>query len=115
MKTALLPCRLTFEGKLIGGLVCPCGSAPARFPVDGTTFEELLASADARMYRDKAGRRSRNLVRHARLWPTPKAPEPQKARGFSRLPSATAAEAVSDRMVAVRSALIFLPFDLHNY
>jgi diguanylate cyclase (GGDEF)-like protein len=40
-------------------------AGPARFPVDGTTFEELLASADARMYRDKAGRRSRNAVRHA--------------------------------------------------
>ena len=35
-------------------------AGPARFPVDGTTFEELLAAADARMYRDKAGRRSRN-------------------------------------------------------
>ncbi len=40
-------------------------AGPARFPVDGTTFEELLASADARMYRDKAGRRSRNAARHA--------------------------------------------------
>jgi diguanylate cyclase (GGDEF)-like protein len=32
----------------------------ARFPDDGTTFEELLAAGDERMYRDKAGRRSRN-------------------------------------------------------
>ena len=40
-------------------------AGPARFPVDGTTFEELLASADARMYHDKAGRRSRNASRHA--------------------------------------------------
>ncbi|OLC44960.1 MAG: hypothetical protein AUH43_17375 [Acidobacteria bacterium 13_1_40CM_65_14] len=39
----------------------------ARFPVDGNTFEELLASADERMYRDKAGRRSRNSGRHALL------------------------------------------------
>jgi diguanylate cyclase (GGDEF)-like protein/putative nucleotidyltransferase with HDIG domain len=38
----------------------------ARFPDDGTTFEELLAAADERMYRDKAGRRSRNSAgRHA--------------------------------------------------
>ncbi|HKB10061.1 MAG TPA: HD domain-containing phosphohydrolase, partial [Vicinamibacterales bacterium] len=32
----------------------------ARFPEDGATFEELLAAGDERMYRDKAGRRSRN-------------------------------------------------------
>ena len=37
----------------------------ARFPVDGRTFEELLAVADERMYHDKAGRRSRNSGRHA--------------------------------------------------
>jgi diguanylate cyclase (GGDEF)-like protein/putative nucleotidyltransferase with HDIG domain len=35
----------------------------ARFPEDGKTFEELLAVADERMYRDKAGRRSRNAGR----------------------------------------------------
>jgi diguanylate cyclase (GGDEF)-like protein/putative nucleotidyltransferase with HDIG domain len=40
-------------------------AGPARFPEDGSTFEELLASADERMYRDKAGRRSRNSNRHA--------------------------------------------------
>ena len=38
-------------------------AGPARFPEDGTTFEELLAVADERMYRDKAGRRSRSTVR----------------------------------------------------
>ena len=32
----------------------------ARFPDDGTTFEELMAAGDERMYRDKAGRRSRS-------------------------------------------------------
>ena len=37
----------------------------ARFPEDGGTFEELLAAADERMYRDKAGHRSRNSGRHA--------------------------------------------------
>jgi diguanylate cyclase (GGDEF)-like protein len=38
----------------------------ARFPEDGKTFEELLATGDERMYRDKAGRRSRNSAgRHA--------------------------------------------------
>ena len=37
----------------------------ARFPEDGGTFEELLAAADERMYRDKAGRRSRSSSRHA--------------------------------------------------
>ena len=35
----------------------------ARFPVDGDTFEELLAAADERMYHDKAGRRSRSSIR----------------------------------------------------
>jgi diguanylate cyclase (GGDEF)-like protein len=40
-------------------------AGPARFPEDGTTFEELLSAADERMYRDKAGRRSRNSTRHA--------------------------------------------------
>jgi diguanylate cyclase (GGDEF)-like protein/putative nucleotidyltransferase with HDIG domain len=37
----------------------------ARFPADGASFEELLAAADEKMYRDKAGRRSRNSGRHA--------------------------------------------------
>ena len=37
----------------------------ARFPEDGGTFEELLAAGDERMYRDKAGRRSRNSGRSA--------------------------------------------------
>jgi diguanylate cyclase (GGDEF)-like protein/putative nucleotidyltransferase with HDIG domain len=37
----------------------------ARFPIDGGSFEELLAAADERMYHDKAGRRSRNSGRHA--------------------------------------------------
>ena len=40
-------------------------AGPARFPEDGATFEELLAAADERMYRDKASRRSRNSGRHA--------------------------------------------------
>ncbi|MEP6916056.1 MAG: HD domain-containing phosphohydrolase, partial [Acidobacteriota bacterium] len=39
-------------------------AGPARYPLDGATFEELLAAADERMYRDKAGRRSRNSGRH---------------------------------------------------
>ncbi len=39
-------------------------AGPARFPNDGRTFEELLAAADERMYRDKAVRRSRNVTRH---------------------------------------------------
>lgn len=37
----------------------------ARYPADGTTFEALLAVADARMYHDKASRRSRSAARHA--------------------------------------------------
>jgi diguanylate cyclase (GGDEF)-like protein/putative nucleotidyltransferase with HDIG domain len=37
----------------------------ARCPEDGETFDELLAAADERMYRDKATRRSRNAGRHA--------------------------------------------------
>ena len=40
-------------------------AGPARFPHDGKTFEELLAAADARMYQDKAGRRSRGSSRQA--------------------------------------------------
>jgi diguanylate cyclase (GGDEF)-like protein/putative nucleotidyltransferase with HDIG domain len=40
-------------------------AGPARYPVDGRSFEELLAAADERMYQDKAGRRSRNSGRHA--------------------------------------------------
>jgi len=36
----------------------------ARFRVDGTTFDELMAAADERMYHDKAGRRSRGSGRH---------------------------------------------------
>jgi diguanylate cyclase (GGDEF)-like protein/putative nucleotidyltransferase with HDIG domain len=36
-------------------------AGPARFPMDGRTFEELLAVADERMYRDKAGRRARTV------------------------------------------------------
>jgi hypothetical protein len=38
----------------------------ARYPIDGGTFDELLTAADERMYRDKAGRRSRQTSRHAR-------------------------------------------------
>ena len=37
----------------------------ARYPADGATFEALLTVADARMYHDKATRRSRNAARHA--------------------------------------------------
>ena len=37
----------------------------ARFPDDGKTFEELLTAGDERMYRDKAGRRSRSSARHS--------------------------------------------------
>ena len=40
-------------------------AGPSRFPEDGSTFEDLLAAADERMYHDKAGRRSRNSSRHA--------------------------------------------------
>ena len=40
-------------------------AGPARFPMDGSSFEELLAAADERMYQDKAGRRSRNSGRQA--------------------------------------------------
>jgi diguanylate cyclase (GGDEF)-like protein/putative nucleotidyltransferase with HDIG domain len=40
-------------------------AGPARLPLDGRTFDELLAVADERMYRDKAGRRSRNSGRAA--------------------------------------------------
>jgi len=36
----------------------------SRFPMDGTTFDELMAAADEKMYHDKAGRRSRSTSRH---------------------------------------------------
>ncbi len=38
----------------------------ARFPADGLAFPDLLLVADERMYRDKAGRRSRNSGHAAR-------------------------------------------------
>jgi len=38
-------------------------AGPARFPNDGHSFDELLAAADERMYRDKAVRRSRSALR----------------------------------------------------
>jgi two-component system, cell cycle response regulator len=37
----------------------------ARFPEDGSTLKDLLATGDERMYRDKATRRSRDVTRHA--------------------------------------------------
>jgi diguanylate cyclase (GGDEF)-like protein len=39
----------------------------ARFPADGRSFEELLAVADERMYRDKAARRARTTARAVAL------------------------------------------------
>jgi diguanylate cyclase (GGDEF)-like protein len=36
----------------------------SRFPMDGTSFDELMAAADEKMYHDKAGRRSRSSGRH---------------------------------------------------
>jgi diguanylate cyclase (GGDEF)-like protein len=35
----------------------------ARYPVDGRTFNELLAAADERMYHDKASRRTRHVAK----------------------------------------------------
>ena len=45
---------------------CRCRSAPGRRASRRTarTFDELLAAADERMYRDKAGRRSRSSVQN---------------------------------------------------
>jgi diguanylate cyclase (GGDEF)-like protein/putative nucleotidyltransferase with HDIG domain len=37
----------------------------ARFPQDGVTLDELLISADERMYQDKASRRGSSRVRHS--------------------------------------------------
>ena len=42
-------------------------AGPARFPTDGRSFEELLAVADERMYRDKAGRRARSTARQSAI------------------------------------------------
>ena len=56
-----------FEPRTGVRLSLSISAGPARFPVDGTTFEELLAAADERMYQDKAGRRSRNSARHGQV------------------------------------------------
>ena len=54
-----------FEPRTGVRMALSISAGPARCPDDGTTFEELLAAADERMYRDKAGRRSRNSGRHS--------------------------------------------------
>jgi len=54
-----------FEPRTGVRMALSISAGPARFPDDGATFEELLAAADERMYRDKAGRRSRNSGRHS--------------------------------------------------
>jgi len=54
-----------FEPRTGVRMALSISAGPARFADDGTTFEELLAAADERMYRDKAGRRSRNSVRNS--------------------------------------------------
>lgn len=54
-----------FEPRLGVRMALSISAGTARFPADGGTFEELLTAGDVRMYRDKAGRRSRNSQRHA--------------------------------------------------
>lgn len=54
-----------FEPRLGVLMALSISAGAARYPADGQTFEELLTAADERMYRDKAGRRSRNSQRHA--------------------------------------------------
>ena len=54
-----------FEPRVGVLMALSISAGAARFPADGRTFEELLTAADERMYRDKAGRRSRNPQRHA--------------------------------------------------
>ena len=53
-----------FEPRAGVRLSLSISAGPAQFPIDGTTFEELLARADERMYHDKAVRRSRQSARH---------------------------------------------------
>jgi diguanylate cyclase len=54
-----------FEPRLGVRMALSISAGAARFPADGGTFEELLTAGDVRMYRDKAGRRSRNSQRQA--------------------------------------------------
>jgi diguanylate cyclase (GGDEF)-like protein/putative nucleotidyltransferase with HDIG domain len=54
-----------FEARPGVQLCLSISAGPASYPADGDTFGELLAAADERMYRDKAGRRSRNSGRQA--------------------------------------------------
>jgi diguanylate cyclase (GGDEF)-like protein len=54
-----------FEPRTGVRMALSISAGPARYPDDGASFEELLAAADERMYRDKAGRRSRNSGRHS--------------------------------------------------
>jgi two-component system cell cycle response regulator len=49
-----------FEARPGVRLSLSISAGAARFPVDGRTFDELLAVADERMYHDKAARRSRH-------------------------------------------------------
>jgi GGDEF domain-containing protein len=55
-------CVHPFEPRPGVRMALSISAGAARFPDEGTTFEELLAAADERMYRDKAARRSRRRV-----------------------------------------------------
>ncbi len=54
-----------FEPRLGVRVSLSISAGAARFPQDGSTFEELLAVGDERMYQDKAGRRARSTPRHS--------------------------------------------------
>ncbi len=54
-----------FEPRLGVRVSLSISAGAARFPQDGSTFEELLAVGDERMYQDKAGRRARSTSRNS--------------------------------------------------
>ena len=54
--------RYPFEPRPGVSVSLSISAGVARFPVDGGTFDELLATADERMYHDKASRRGRGTA-----------------------------------------------------
>ena len=54
-----------FEPRLGVRVSLSISAGTARYPQDGSTFEELLAVGDERMYQDKAGRRARSTARNS--------------------------------------------------
>jgi diguanylate cyclase (GGDEF)-like protein/putative nucleotidyltransferase with HDIG domain len=79
--------EMMFEA--IPGKRVPLGMSigAAVFPIDGATYEALLATADSRMYQDKAARKRRGV-------------RAEKPLGLHGLPSALASDGVISRATA---------------